>query len=60
MKLSDKQGSTLITAWMIFLVGFYLIAGYLASTKVYTDKIDSLERHQERLDPHKTERGKLR
>ena len=60
MKLTEKQGKIVIKAWAVFLVGFYLIAGSLASFKVYTDKVDSLQRHQERLDPYRTEAGKTR
>ncbi len=58
MKLTEKQGNRVIAAWAIFLVAFYLVSGYLASTKVYTDRIESLERHLERMDPSRTEEGK--
>ncbi|MBL1260690.1 MAG: hypothetical protein COB33_009200 [Thiotrichaceae bacterium] len=40
------------------MITFYMVAGYLASSGLYADKIASQERHMERIDPSKTEKGK--
>lgn len=58
MQLTLKQSKTIVALWIIFLVGFYSFIGYLGSTQLYQNKIESRKRHQERMDPHRTEEGK--
>jgi len=58
VKQAAAEQRTIFVAWILFLIGFYLVAGYLASNNLYTDKIESEARHQERIDPYKTELGK--
>jgi len=58
MKLTIRQGKMIIVSWIIFLVGFYLFIGYLGSIQLYQNKMESLKRHQDRTDPHRTEEGK--
>ncbi len=58
IKRVAAEQRVLFVMWIMFLVIFYLVAGYLASSNLYTDKIESEARHQERIDPDKTESGK--
>ncbi len=53
-----ENSSPYFVAWIALIVLFYLIAGYLASSIMYEDRVESEARHQERIDPHKTEKGK--
>jgi len=55
---TEPQGGSLFLIWMVLLVLFYLTAGYLASSTLYNDRIESEARHLERIDPAKTEKGK--
>ncbi len=58
MSRTEEKNSSLFIIWITFLVLFYLTAGYLSSSDLYEDKIESEVRHQERIDPNKTEKGK--
>ena len=55
--MSKEKHKLTILVWAIFLVGFYLAAGYLSSSKLYDDKVETKQRHQARLDPNLTEQG---
>jgi len=54
----NKNNSSILILWLTLLITFYMVAGYLASSGLYADKIASQERHMERIDPSKTEKGK--
>ncbi len=58
MSYFEGKGRLIVTLWVFVLLVFFSITGMLSGNKLYTDKIDSTERHQERLDPRKTEDGK--
>ena len=58
MGFLENKGRVVLVAWAVGLTVFYLTAAYLAGSKVYNDKIESLVRQQERLAPDKTEKGK--
>lgn len=58
MGVFESKGRSIAAIWLFVLVVFYVIAGYLASSQLYADKIESLQRHEERLDPNKTEQGR--
>jgi len=58
MKHAEKKGGSLLLVWLTVVVAFYLMAGYLASSDLYSDKVESAARHQERIDPMMTEAGK--
>ena len=53
-----SKGRLAVVIWGIFLSGFYAGNTYLASSRLYSDKLESIERHRERLDPQTTEKGK--
>ncbi len=58
MKHIDKTNWFFLVCWAMLIVTFFLTAAYLASVDLYNDKIESTARHQERIDPMKTEAGK--
>jgi len=58
MKRVEEGGKSFFIIWVVLIAIFYLTVGYLASSDLYTDKIESEARHQERIDPNKTEKGK--
>ena len=58
MNFIQANARKVIIVWVLFLIGFYLVVGYSSGSKLYTNKIESREREEERLDPDKTEKGK--
>jgi len=58
MEHHNKHSSSILMLWLMLLITFYGMAGYLASSDLYEDKIASETRHMERIDPDKTEQGK--
>ncbi|ALP53843.1 hypothetical protein Tel_12250 [Candidatus Tenderia electrophaga] len=60
MDFFETKGRAIAASWLLLLIGFFLIAGYFGGSKLYADKIETLQRHEARLDPHKTEQGRTR
>lgn len=58
IKQVSAEQRTVFVIWAMFIIGFYLVAGYIASDNLHADKVESEARHQERIDPDKTELGK--
>lgn len=58
MNRAEEGSRSLFVVWIALLAVIYLVAGYLASVDLYLDKLESEERHQERIDPNRTEAGK--
>ena len=55
---TEERAGALFLIWVVLLLLFYLAVGYLASSALYNDRVESEARHLERIDPVKTERGK--
>jgi len=58
MGVFENKGKSVLVVWAVGLTVFYLVAAYLAGTKVYEDRVSSEIRQQQRLDPTTTEKGK--
>ncbi|WP_286267454.1 hypothetical protein [Thalassotalea atypica] len=53
-----SNGRLITIVWIIFLTIFYLTSGYIATTRIYDDKVESEQRQKQRIDPKMTENGK--
>lgn len=58
MSYFEGRGRLIVILWVTILLGFFGIAGLLSGTQLYADKKESQARHQDRLDPNKSENGK--
>lgn len=52
------KGRHILILWTLWLVIFYIFAGYFVGTNIYNDRLESDVRQQQRLDPTITEDGK--
>ena len=58
MSYFQGKGRLVVILWVFVLLVFFSITGIVSGNKLYADKIESEQRHQERLDPNKSEDGK--
>lgn len=58
MSYFQGKGRLVVALWVIILLGFFCMAGFLSGSQLYEDKVESQTRHQERLDQYKSENGK--